>query len=475
LDRVWPVLKLAARAAVWRTTPDPQPVGVPALVGWTLALAAVRVALQFLTAGSQASFNPYGLNAVAAWLALELAVAALFVRPGSRLSALAALFALSILGETVILAVKVGWALLPAGVLPSAVAVVLPNQPAAAVAVFALGVVWWLGAMFCVIRSLEPQPRLRLLARVSALWIALFAANALVPHAPVFVPRDFNIRNANWWEYAYARYLTGREASGAQASRGGPAEGAGSQRALLQAEIARLAPQRAGVTDVYAIGVAGWASEDVFIREVDGGLAALSRLLPIKDRTLRLINNDKTSASVPRADPQTFAVAVHAVAERLDKDEDVLVLLMTSHGDAKGFALQMPGNVMALLTPQDVAATLDKAGIKNRVVIVSACYSGVFVRPLADDNTIVLTAADETSPSFGCDTQREWTYFGDALLRQSLRPGTDFRTAFERAKVLIHGWELMDRAKPSNPQGHFGPALVARLDPLFRAAVRAER
>jgi hypothetical protein len=71
---VWPVFKLAARAAVWRTTPDPPLVGLPALLGWTLALAAVRIALQRINAGTVAHFNPYGLNAVVTWLALELAV-----------------------------------------------------------------------------------------------------------------------------------------------------------------------------------------------------------------------------------------------------------------------------------------------------------------------------------------------------------------------------------------------------------------
>ena len=67
------------------------------------------------------------------------------------------------------------------------------------------------------------------------------------------------------------------------------------------------------------------------------------------------------------------------------------------------------------MTPQEVAAVLDREGIKNRVVIVSACYSGTFVPPLANDNTIVLTAADAKSTSFGCAPERDWTYFGDAF------------------------------------------------------------
>jgi hypothetical protein len=158
---------------------------------------------------------------------------------------------------------------------------------------------------------------------------------------------------------------------------------------------------------------------------------------------------------------------VHAIGDVMDKDEDILILLMTSHGDQNGFALQLPGSGPTALTPQQVAATLDTEGIKNRVVIVSACYSGIFLPPLANDNTIVMTAADEKSTSFGCAPENDWTYFGDAMFRQSLQPGADFQHAFDHARILIQGWELMDHAQPSNPQGHFGAALVGKLAPFF--------
>jgi hypothetical protein len=215
--------------------------------------------------------------------------------------------------------------------------------------------------------------------------------------------------------------------------------------------------------------VAGWANLDVFLKEVDGGLAAINRVLPIKNRALRLINHPATLAKIPLATPRNFAAAVHAVAHVMNKDQDVLVLLLTSHGDRNGVALQMPDQTIDL-TPQQVAATLDGEGIKNRIVIVSACFSGIFVPPLRNDNTIVITAADANNTSFGCAPERDWTYFGDAFFRQALLPGADFESAYEHARILIEGWELMDRAHPSNPQGYFGRALVAKLAPLLAAA-----
>ncbi len=156
----------------------------------------------------------------------------------------------------------------------------------------------------------------------------------------------------------------------------------------------------------------------------------------------------------------------------MNKERDILVLFMTSHGEKTGFALELPGGV-AELTPQQVAATLDGAGIKNRIVIVSACFSGIFVPLLKNADAIVITASDANNTSFGCAPERDWTYFGDAFFRQSLHPGTDLESAFNQARILIQGWELMDHAPPSNPQGVFGPALVDKLAPIFAAAQTA--
>jgi len=241
------------------------------------------------------------------------------------------------------------------------------------------------------------------------------------------------------------------------------------QPALLQSEIATLAPHRKGETDIYAIGVAGWATLDVFAKEVDGGLTAIGGVLPIKDRTIRLINHPATIAHVPLATLSNFQTAMHAVGKVMDRQSDILVLFMTSHGDRKGVALQLPTRIVDL-TPHDVAAAFERESIKNRVVIVSACFSGIFVTPLRSANTIVLTAADATHTSFGCAPERDWTYFGDAFFRQSLRPGVDFKSAYRHARALIEGWEVMDRAPPSNPQGFFGPDLGAKLEPFLRSA-----
>ncbi len=466
---MWRVLKLAARAAVWRTTPDPPLVGLPVLLGFAIVVAAVRIALQLLAAGSWHAFNPYGLNAVVAWIALELAVAALFVRPAGRATAL--------VGPVRSLdprrhrehgdqARLCRCSLRPPRRTRSGPA------PITAGVIYAVAVAWWVGAMACVVQSLESRSatsRRRQSRR--ALWAALFVANALVPHAPVFLPPDFDARTANWWEVLYALH---QEKNGvARASPGEIARIEKAQPALLRG---RSRPPRAAAQRRHRylcarhrrLGRSGRVRQGTRRRIgihrqrfADQG----SNRPPHQSIARRL-------ETVPLADLQNFQAAVHAIGGVMDKDEDVLILLMTSHGEQTGFALQLPGGT-AELTPQQVTSALDSEGIKNRVVIVSACYAGIFVPPLANDNTIVMTAADAKNTSFGCAPERDWTYFGDALFRQSLHPGADFENAFDHARVLIHGWELMDHLQPSNPQAHFGPALVAKLAPFFASAQSA--
>jgi hypothetical protein len=243
------------------------------------------------------------------------------------------------------------------------------------------------------------------------------------------------------------------------------------QPALLERQFAGLS-QHKTASDIYVVGVAGWSAQDVFIKELDGAIASLSKVLPLRgDHVVRLINNVKTLDTVPVANPDNFHAALRAVGQSMNKANDILIIFMTSHGTQNGVALKL-GRAAAELSPQEVADALNREQIRNRIVIVSACYSGVYITPLANDDTIVLTAAHRDNPSFGCSAKRSWTFFGDAFFNQSLRPGADFRHAFARAKTLIAKWEAAEKFKPSNPQAHFGETLTRKLDPLWKGAAQ---
>ena len=241
------------------------------------------------------------------------------------------------------------------------------------------------------------------------------------------------------------------------------------QQALWASKVNALAPQRADVTDVYGLVFAPYASEDVFKRESTLVTDILNQRFDAQGRVLHLLNHGATTQSHLWATPQNAERAIEALAERMDKDKDVLVVYLTSHGgsDFKLAASHWPLDVEPL-TPQLLRAALDKAGIRNRVIAVSACYSGGWVAPLANDNTLVMTAADATHTSYGCGRLSELTYFGRALFDEQLRKTRSFEQAFTNAVPLIKQREI-DAGKDdgfSNPQISVGSGIRPLLKSL---------
>src|SRR5262249_22177618 len=155
-------------------------------------------------AGVGGGFNPYGINAAIAWIALEIAVAALFVPPPTRTSALSAMLILTCMAEIATAAIKLAVALVPS----IAAAIVVVHERAVPFAILAVVSLWWIGAMAAVLRSFAPRPRLATLGRATVLWAALLAVSAFLPHAPIFVGRNFDIRTANLWESLHAQFAT---------------------------------------------------------------------------------------------------------------------------------------------------------------------------------------------------------------------------------------------------------------------------
>jgi hypothetical protein len=244
------------------------------------------------------------------------------------------------------------------------------------------------------------------------------------------------------------------------------------QAQLMGEALAALQPQRPGQVDTYIIAAGLW-SDPVFEREARQAEEVLRAHFGAQGRSIVLSAGGDGVRRYPAATPANIAAALGQVGAMIDPNEDLVVVFITSHGSPDGSAaLREHNRLGGSLRPAHMRDLLVGAGIRNRVVIVSACFSGAFIAPLMDDNTIVLTAAAPDRTSFGCQPQNNWTFFGDALFNQSLREGAPLLQAFDRAKTLIERWEREQRlTPPSNPQRHVG----ARAADLVRQAERAAR
>ncbi len=266
------------------------------------------------------------------------------------------------------------------------------------------------------------------------------------------------------------------ERSGSSAERDSPVmeELLYSQPRLAEQTIGGLARHRRGVADLYFIGFAPYSHQDVFLNESEVIRNLMDDRFDTYGRSLLLVNNKKTLRQYPLATITNLRAALQRVGRLIDSDEDVVVLYLTSHGSkthklsANYWPLQLQE-----LDPATVKQLLDEAGIRWRVVIVSACYSGGFIEPLRGPTTLVMTAADAVHTSFGCDADSDFTFFAKALFDEQLRETYSFEDAFARALPVIRARETEEQEEFSNPQIAVGEAIRAKLAEVERRLASA--
>jgi hypothetical protein len=309
------------------------------------------------------------------------------------------------------------------------------------------------------------KPRFKMLGVAGLLGFLAFAPPATVPTG---AQAQFFGRNQQ------AAAQASGEARAREAAREGiviaktygPTEALRQSR-LLTAALGKLKPERRGVTDAFVV-VAGLDSDAVFGREAAEAGRVLSRRFDADGHTIVVANgtgaNDR---NMPDGNPNHLAAALAQVGELMNKDEDVLVLYLTAHGHwVTGVAFRDGDRATGNIAPSRLAAMLNEAGIKNRLIIVSACYSGIFIPALQNDTTVTMTAASSEKPSFGCRAENDWTFFGDALINNAMRQPTPAADAFAAARVLISQWETAENLSPSNPQVDIGLNAPTWLDKL---------
>ena len=158
--------------------------------------------------------------------------------------------------------------------------------------------------------------------------------------------------------------------------------------------------------------------------------------------------------------------APEAIAEGLTeltaKAPGGCLLYFSSHGAPMGVVIDQN-----FLAPGVLAGIVDSTcGKRPTVVIISACFSGVFVSPLAGSNRMVLTAARPDRTSFGCGEADKYPYFDQCVLESMPKVG-DFAKLATTVQACVAAREIKEGMKPpSEPQLYIGPALKPVL-PLY--------
>ncbi len=253
---------------------------------------------------------------------------------------------------------------------------------------------------------------------------------------------------------------------GPNLERGRAARAELAEHRRLTAALAALAPHRRGVVDAYVLAI-GLDSDPVFGREAREAGKVLSRRFDAAGRTLVLAGGDgRNGAALPMGSIHTLILALARIAELMDPSEDVLILYSTAHGAPYGITYHDGDQGYGILTPARLAGLLDELRLRNRLLILSACYSGTFVPALWSDTTALFTAASASRPSFGCTAENDWTFFGDAMINRALRKPQPLAAASAEALRLVGEWEADKKYEPSYPQVSIGSRVDAWLGPL---------
>jgi len=149
---------------------------------------------------------------------------------------------------------------------------------------------------------------------------------------------------------------------------------------------------------------------------------------------------------------------------------DACLVHLTSHGTRQGFFLRNGPTI----SPSRLSSILDRGcGEQPTVVLISACYSGVFLDPVMQrPNRIILTAAAADRTSFGCSSENQYTYW-DGCVIDNLAQSDNWNALYGAVQRCVEIKESQQRFTPSLPRAFFGDSIAGLRTPVALPAAVA--
>ena len=211
------------------------------------------------------------------------------------------------------------------------------------------------------------------------------------------------------------------------------------QPELLYEALSDLEEERPGVTDLYFVGFASYAAEDVFRKDMDVARDLFDSRFDTDGRSVVLINNPRTVLDEPLATVSNLRASLSVIGDLIDRDQDVVMIYLTSHGSRDHrLSVDFPplelDPARARRPASRCSTTPGSSGASSSSRRAIPAASSI---ALKDDYTLIMTASAADRTSFGCGTESDATYFGDALFQHALRFEDSFVKAFQNARERI--------------------------------------
>jgi len=332
-----------------------------------------------------------------------------------------------------------------------AVSVAIPALPDAfedVRTVFDFAVILWGLAVLTRVVAVALAPDAR------SVWPRAIAGGLLLA-LPLFFSGQL-MPNASWWRGSGAADIDSQYPNPASE----PVLAA--QQTLLDDALAAIEDARSGQPDLYFIGFAGDAHDDAYRADVLAAQKTMDERWDTRGRSIALVNAPATLLELPMATVTHLRETLKELAAAINVDEDVVMIYLAGPGDKEGsLGVSMPPLELAQLSPATLRSLLDEAGIRWRVVVVSACNAEAFVDALEDVETLVMTPGGASADA--CRHDADSTALGKALFGDALAAGDSLGKAIETVR---------DR---TGARLSMGPAITEKLRALDRgrAARRA--
>jgi len=239
------------------------------------------------------------------------------------------------------------------------------------------------------------------------------------------------------------------------------------QSYILDDALDKLADERSGETDLYFVAFAPHGRSDDYRSDAEAAQHVMDSRWGTEGRSILLVNNPKTLITAPFATITNLRETLNELGGAIDPEDDVVMIYVASPTARNNqISAEQPPLGLVELGPAGLKQLLDDAGIKWRIIVVAACYSGGFADALADDFTLVITSSKADTPSFGCDGRTPPTLFGDAFFEHGLGKAGSFEAAFATAKTRVAERESAAGYAPSQPQWRVGEQMAQKLKNL---------
>jgi Peptidase C13 family len=134
------------------------------------------------------------------------------------------------------------------------------------------------------------------------------------------------------------------------------------------------------------------------------------------------------------------------------------LIYLTGHGAPEGLAMSADTPTMFVRSTR-MESMLNACAARPTVLVVSACFSGVYLRPgITRPERIVMTASAADLTSFGCSNNNRYTFFDQCFL-DAWPQYHQWGPLADEVRRCVRETERSGGFPSSDPQFFFGPGL----------------